>query len=53
MLYSENAKIINRRLTFSVTDMEHRVRQNHFDTSLFIGLVYFCVNENSMEAFLG
>ena len=34
MLYSENAKIINRRLTISVTDMKPSVRQNHFGTSL-------------------
>ena len=34
MLYSENAKIINRRLTISVTDMKPRVRQNRFGTSL-------------------
>ena len=33
MLYSENAKIINRRLTISVTDMNPRVRQNHFGSS--------------------
>ena len=33
MLYSENAKIINRRLTISVTVMKPRVRQNHFGTS--------------------
>ena len=33
MLYSENAKIINRRLTISVTDMKPRCRQNHFGTS--------------------
>ena len=33
MLYSENAKILNRRLTISVTDMKPRVRQNHFGTS--------------------
>ena len=32
MLYSENAKIINKRLTISVTDMKHLVRQNHFGT---------------------
>ena len=34
MLYSENAKIINGRLTISVTDMKPSVRQNHFGTSL-------------------
>ena len=34
MLYSENAQIINRRLTISVTDMTPSVRQNHFGTSL-------------------
>ena len=34
MLYSENAKIINMRLTISVTDMKPCVRQNHFRTSL-------------------
>ena len=33
MLYSENAKIINRRLTISVTDMKPRVRHNPFGTS--------------------
>ena len=33
MLYSENAKIINRRLSISVTYMKPRVRQNHFGTS--------------------
>ena len=33
MLCRENAKIINRRLTISVTDMKPRVRQNHFGTS--------------------
>ena len=49
MLYSENAKIINRRLTISVTDLE-------FDRTILalvgkIGLVYFRVNKNSKEAF--
>ena len=34
MLYSENAKIMNRRLTISVTDMKPSVLQNHFGTSL-------------------
>ena len=34
MLYSDNAKILNRRLTISVTDMKPRVRMNHFGTSL-------------------
>ena len=34
MLYGENAKIINRRLTISVTDMKPSARQNHFGTSL-------------------
>ena len=34
MLHSENAKIINMRLTISVTDMETCVRQNHFGTCL-------------------
>ena len=34
MLYSENAKIINMRLTIAVTDMIPCVRQNHFGTSL-------------------
>ena len=53
MLYSENAKIIYRRLTISVTDMKPRVRQNHFGTSRKIGLVYFRVNKNSKEAFFG
>ena len=33
MLYSENAKIINMRLTISVTDMKPRVRQNCFGPS--------------------
>ena len=34
MLYSENAKIINMRLTISVTDMKPSVQPNHSGTSL-------------------
>ena len=30
MLYSVNAKLINRRLTISITDMKPRARQKHF-----------------------
>ena len=33
MLYSENAKIINIRLTITVTDMKPLVRQDCFGTS--------------------
>ena len=33
MVYSENAKIINMRLTISVTDMKAYIRQNCFNTS--------------------
>ena len=32
MLYSENVKIINMRLTIYVTDMKPRVRQKYFGT---------------------
>ena len=55
MLYSENAKIINMRLSISVTDMKPRVRQNHFGTTRRnrSSLFYFRVNKNSKEAFLG
>ena len=49
----KNAKIINRRLTISVTDMKPRVRQNHFGTSRKYRSSFFRVNKNSKEAFLG
>ena len=41
MLYSENAKIINMRLTISVTDMKALVRQNHYGTNLRNGFSLF------------
>ena len=53
MLYSENAKIINMRLTIFVTDMETWVRLNHFGTSLLICLVYFRMNTNEKETLCG